>query len=288
MDLSFLPINIYNAISRCDINLITEIRIRNGFKIKLKLDENFYYLSENGLTILESEAILCQSEDLNYIIKNITEHSLYAFNDKIKNGYLTTKDGIRIGLAGECVTDNGQVVTLKNFNSLNVRIPHEQFGCSDKLFEYVYESNINNTLIISPPLYGKTTLLKDLIRKLNSLNNISILVVDERGEFSSIKGENVDLISYSDKVYAFENGIRALAPNVIITDELMGKADWLCVSKATRSGVKVIASCHGTSLNDVVSKEGYIAGVFEKFIVLKTCGQAGIINKVYDVKYKEI
>lgn len=288
MDLTFLPEKLYNCISKCNINSITEIRIRNGYKVRLKVGNKLYYLSNDGLTLLENQGVKCDYNDIQYIINNVTEHSIYAFNDKIKNGYLSTKDGIRLGLAGECVTDNEKVLTIKNFNSINVRIPHEIIGCSDKIFDYIYQSKIYNTIIISPPLFGKTTILKDLIRKLNLLNTETILVVDERGEFNHIKGENVDYICYSSKKFAFENGIRVLSPNIIIADELVDESDWECVKKASLSGIKIIASCHGSSLNDIINRACYKNKVFERFVVLKSCGQAGVIDKVYDQNYREL
>ncbi len=288
MDLSFLPAKIFLAMQKCKIEEITEIRLRENFNIKIKAKNNLFYLSDNGLSILDTNALKCIRSDIEYIIKSVTEHSIYAFNDKIKNGFLTTKDGIRIGLAGECVTDNEQVITLKNFTSLNVRIPHEIIGCSNKIFDYIYQNHLLNTLIISPPLFGKTTLLKDLIRKLNLLNTESILVVDERGEFNKINGENVDFICYSNKKYAFENGIRSLAPTIIITDEIANESDWTCIKNASLSGVKVIASCHGCSLSDIVEKNYYKKNIFERYIVLRNYGQAGVIDKVYDKNYREL
>lgn len=288
MDLTFLPCKLYNAIFNCDINSMLEIRLRCGFGIKVNLNGNFFYLAESGATLLKERAIICQEEDINAVINNVTEHSIYAFNDKIKNGYLTTKDGVRIGITGECVCDKENIITIKNFSSLNIRIPNERLGCADKLYNIVYSDKIYNTLIISPPLYGKTTLLKDLARKFNVLNSISILVIDERGEFFNITGENIDRISNSNKSYAFTCGLRSMSPNLVITDELCEKTDWIFAKQATVSGVKVIASCHGTSLEDVLNSSFYIKNVFERFVVLETKGQAGVIGQVYNGDYKKL
>ena len=289
MDLTFLPPRIYNALSKCNIDSILEIRLRCGFAVKINNNGRYYYLSDEGISLLNQFSIICGQDDIDFIIKNVTEHSIYAFSDRIKNGYLTTKDGIRIGVAGHCVFDNEKIMAIKNFSSLNIRIPNEQNGCADKLFEYVYNKKFYNTLIISPPLYGKTTLLKDLAKKISDLNLVSVLVIDERGEFSKIRHENIDIISYSDKLYAFKCGIRSLAPSVVITDELEDdESDWNCVKQACNSGIKIIASCHASCLNEVVSKQHYMKNLFERFVVLKTGGKAGIIDKVYDRGYVEL
>ena len=93
--------------------------------------------------------------------------SIYAFKDKILKGFITTKDGIRIGLSGELVVDNGKIVTLKNFTSLNIRLSREVFGASDFIYNKVFNEELYNTLIVAPPFSGKTTILKDLIRRIN-------------------------------------------------------------------------------------------------------------------------
>jgi stage III sporulation protein AA len=282
MDLSFLPKKIFSAILQCDVSSLLEIRLRCDFRVKVNLSGKYFYLTNDGPSLLSNCAIVCSKDDIDAIILNVTEHSIYAFNDRIKNGYITTKDGIRIGIAGQCVVDGDKIVTIKNFSSLNIRIPNEQLGCADKLYKYVYDERFYNTLIISPPLYGKTTLLKDLIRKIDKLDFISALVIDERGEFSNVKGENIDIISYSSKTYAFNCGIRALSPNIVITDELHEREDWQCAQQASLSGIKILASCHGKNLEDVTKKQFYIDGIFERFIVLKSTGQAGVIDNVYD------
>ncbi len=288
MNLSFLPKKYVQAIRNINYDDLYEIRMRASFPVKVKIKTSYYYLTELGSSLFNMKSIICTKEDIDDIVKNVTECSIYAHNDKIKNGYLTTHEGIRIGVAGECVSDNDKIITIKNFSSLNIRIPHEIYGCANILYKYVYDAIMHNSIIISPPLFGKTTLLKDLIRIFNERHNVPILVIDERGEFSSVVGENIDTIRYSDKNYSFSCGIRVLAPSIVITDELCTKSDWECVSTASNSGVKVIASCHGQSLQDVIYNKNYIKGVFERFIVLKNCGQAGVIDKVYNGDYKEI
>ncbi len=273
--LSFLPSKIRLFLNEFDLSKIYEIRMRTGYKIKIKYADSIINLA-NG-------QVICDKNDIIDTIKNITENSLYAFNESLKKGFLTTRYGVRVGVAGECVYDNGQIITIKNISSLNIRVPHFINDCSKNFFEYIYNERIKNSLIISPPFYGKTTILKDLILKINLLDKYNILIVDERNEFCALKGENIDSIKYCNKNYAFSYGIRSMAPDVIITDELTSKEDWKAIENAIYSGVKVIASCHGDDVFHVKNKDVFINGLFERYVVLDSeNGQAGIIKKIYN------
>ena len=196
MNLSFLPSKYLISLTKFDVDFLYEIRLRTGYPVKVNYSNKNYYLSESGLTNNQSQSLICSQLDIDYVVERITERSIYAFNDRLKDGYITTCEGIRIGIAGECVFNDGKIQTIKNFSSLNIRIPHLIDGCSTKIMPFIYSKGIlNSTLIISPPFLGKTTLLKDIIKNLNSLNIGSILVIDERGEFSAVKGENIKLLS---------------------------------------------------------------------------------------------
>lgn len=284
--ISFLPTKLYNAFKNCNTDKLFEIRLRVNYPVIVNYNEKKLYLAKNGLTLLKNDSLICSEEDINLIINNITEHSIYAYNNKLKQGFITTNDGVRIGLAGECVFNN-TIVTIKNITSLNIRIPHEIVGCSNEIINKIKVDKLFNTLIIAPPAFGKTTMLKDIARNLNNINIGNILIIDERGEFSNIDGENIDKIKYSDKLYAFNYSLRSMTPSVVITDELCTKDDWLCVKNASDSGVNIIASCHGKSIDDIKIKEYYIENVFDRFIVLSD-KQLGVINGIYDKNYQLI
>lgn len=282
MSLSFLPKVIYEPLSLLDYNKLFQIRLRADSEISVIYNKKNYYLSNNGVEKSQNNALICTKEYVNQIIDNVTEKSIYAFNEKLVNGFLTVKNGIRIGVAGECVIDRGKIITIKNISSLNVRIPHEIENCSKAFYPKIYNKGyLYNTLIISAPFCGKTTILKDLVRKLNEKTNFSILIIDERDEFSTIKGKNIDIISLCDKQYGFNIGLRSLSPNVIICDELANENDWVYCNKAVLSGVKIIASCHANSIEDVFNKYAFKKGVFERYVLLNNSG-FGKLKAVYD------
>ncbi|MBE7081059.1 MAG: hypothetical protein E7372_00675 [Clostridiales bacterium] len=282
MYLSFLPNKYLISLSKIDVDFLYEIRLRTGYPIKVNYSNKNYYLSESGLTSNKIQSLICSQLDIDYVVESITERSIYAFNDRLKDGYITTSEGIRIGIAGECVFNDRKIQTIKNFSSLNIRIPHLIDGCSTKIMPFIYSrENLNSTLIISPPFLGKTTLLKDIIKNLNNLNIGSILVIDERGEFSAVKGENIDNILYSDKNYAFNYAVRSMAPKFVVTDELSTSDDWVCAKNVVNSGVKIIASAHSDSIDKLCQKSFYIKNLFDRYVVLGNdyFGQA---KEIYD------
>ncbi len=284
----FLPERIATALKAGDYKYLSEIRLRIGFPVVANCGNQYAYLSAEGITLNKKNAITCGESDIREIMANVTERSLYAFNDRIKQGYLTDKSGCRIGIAGECVTDSGQPVTIKNVTSLNIRIPHDVEGCSAEIFEKIMKRGVKSTLILSPPAQGKTTILKDLARKINDAFNLSVLIIDERGEFGNINGENIDSVRYADKLFAFSYAVRSMSPNVVITDELSSEKDWDCAYSASNSGVKIIASCHARDLTELQKKPYFKKDVFERFVELSPIGRPGRVDRISDENFNPL
>ena len=282
LNLNFLSEHLKSAIGKTDLKALSEIRLRIGFPIFGVFNGKKAYISESGPTLNKSNAIICSGQDVFKCIELTTEKSLYAFNDRLKQGFLTTKDGVRIGVAGDCVLEGDKIITIKNISSLNIRIPHEIKDCSQKIYNKLFLNEIYNTLIVSPPSKGKTTILKDLARKFNTYTDYSIMIIDERGEFANVSGENIDLIRFSNKFYALNYGIRSMSPQIVITDELQSKDDWQSANTAAFSGVKIIASCHGKDITDLQHKDFFIKNVFERYVVLDANKSAGTVKGFYD------
>lgn len=290
-----LPQNILNAIAGLKIDNLQEIRLRRNGPIVV------CYKGQNQLLLSGQEKIFANSGMIEYILRRATENSLYAYTNEIRRGFITAKGGIRIGLAGESVgADNFMPSTIKNIHSLNIRIPHEVKNCSAKVFKFIYQAGVvKNTLIISPPGAGKTTLLRDLARKISEEGpSTNVLLVDERYELAACEngesmldvGEYTDVITGANKKYAFTSGIRALRPDVIITDELIDIEDANACKTAIRSGVKVLASIHANSHIDLLDKQEFkdlINGqYFERIVVLSNRRGVGTCEAIYDEKLK--
>lgn len=286
---SFLPKRLFSAIEKVDRKKLYEIRMRENFPVILNFDNKSVYLSDMGVATSSKNAIVVGYDDIRQVINTVTEQSLYAYNDRIKAGYITTKKGVRIGLAGDCVFDGDKIVTIKNMRSLLIRVPHEILGCAEKIFSKIVNGGrVYNTLISSIPTKGKTTILKDLIRIMNERLKVSTLVIDERGEFSSVRGEFVDLISYSDKFYAFSVGVRALAPRIVVADELITENDWKCVKNVVECGVSVVATCHADNLNGLRRKDYFDKNVFDRYVFLDSENAPGVIKEIYDKDFNKL
>ena len=269
---------LYNLIAnQFNLSQIEEIRIRANCPVVVCIEGRNYVLKG------ESKQYFCATdEDINYTLAKATQNSFYAVGEQLKQLFISYEGGIRIGLTGDIVYSGDKVTTIKYINSINIRIPHQIKHFSNIAMNYIYNAGkINNTLIISEPGGGKTTLLRDICYNLSLQNTINnILLVDERYEIAnSVNGRptlNVgiftDVISGGNKMYAFSQGIRSLKPNVIVTDELATTEDFMACKKAVQSGVAVIASMHAKNQYELLSnttiKELLIEGVFKRIIVL--------------------
>ena len=164
---------------------IYEIRIRLEKPIIINYKGAYIRLKANNY---QNGYVFANADLINYIIAVATKQSIYAYNNQIKNCYITTDSGIRIGICGSVVYDGKEVSTIKNITSINIRISHEVLNCSNKIIGLIAsKSEIKNTLIISPPGAGKTTFVRDIITKLsNEIDIQNILVVDERYEIAGL------------------------------------------------------------------------------------------------------
>ncbi|MBQ7467004.1 MAG: Flp pilus assembly complex ATPase component TadA [Clostridia bacterium] len=292
-----LPSLICKALQSYDQTKLTEIRIRRNCPIVIN------YQGKNILLkTADGENIYSDKEIIEFILRKATENSLYAFNNQVKQGFITARGGIRIGIAGESVnSDNFMPKTIKDICSLSIRIPHEIVGCSNLIFKFICnEQIIKNTLIVSPPGAGKTTLLRDIARNFSHLSGtiFNVLIVDERFEIASCEngqpmldvGVFTDVVSGASKDYAFTNAIRSLRPDVIITDELADENDVNACLKAVASGVKVIASVHANNLSELRSKTEFErllnSKMFSRIVFLSFKIGPGYCQSIFDENMK--
>ena len=236
---------------------LQEIRIRINRPIILKLRDIDicinYIVTERG--IMQTLEKLCQN-------------SLYAYKKQISEGYITIQGGHRIGITGTGVIEDDKIVNLKYISSLNFRIAREIKGCSKKILKEIInlnENTIYNTVLVSPPGKGKTTMLRDIVRNISdgieeiSFNGKTCGVVDERGEIAACYrgipqkdiGIRTDVIENVSKEKGILMLLRSMAPEVIACDEIGSKEDVQAIEKLTISGVKGIFTMHGRTIEDV-------------------------------------
>lgn len=258
------------------LDLLTEIRVRQAKDIVVK--DN---VSKHRINIKATQ------EYIDSIIDKATNYSLYAYQEEFKKGFLYYKGGIRIGIGGSGVVRQNELSTFKNITSLCIRIPHQIIGCSQPV-NFLY-NNFENTLIISPPGCGKTTLIRDLTRVLGT--NYDVLVLDERYEFYGVDnyldiGNMSDVIQGVPKHLCYEGGIRSLNPQIIVCDEILAETDFMAIKKIVRSGVKILASVHAENIDSLELFTHNLTKYFENFVVLSSKPTVGSIKSIIRNKRK--
>lgn len=275
---------------------IEEIRMRIGKPLIIKNNKCEWTISKNLLTKDILTGYIVTKKDLMETIELITNYSPYAFENEIKSGFITINGGHRIGLAGEIVIENSKVKTIRNINSINFRIAHEIKNCSVSIIKYISKP-ITNTIIISPPGCGKTTLLRDIIRNLSLHYTIS--VVDERSEIGgnylgtpqNDLGIHTDILDKCPKTEGMLILLRSMSPEIIAVDEIGTIDDANSILNITNSGVKIICTLHGENLDDIKNrtfiKTLVNQKIFKRYIFLDN-NERGKIKNVYDENLKRI
>lgn len=247
MKLAFLPQDILAAVNNLNLNFLTEIRLRRGQPVLVEYHGQYSYLSCGGISEHRNGALMCG--DVAAILNRAMDGCVYSYAEELKQGFITVEEGVRIGVAGEYVTENKVIKTIARATSVNIRIPHVVQGCSDYIFEKLLKGGVQSVLIFSKPGLGKTTMLRDLIASISREYMKNILVLDVRNEIGGAGagyylGDTVDIVKSCDKLPSISSAIRAMKPDLIVTDELYGEDDIAAVKFARDCGIDVIASSH--------------------------------------------
>ena len=289
--LDILPQNLRLAVQSIkNFNQLQEIRLKVNEAIILRLGEE----------VIVNSCIVTP-EDIKCILQRISNYSIYSISEELKQGYITIKGGHRVGLCGNCVIEKNKVKTMKDIASINIRVCREIIGCSDKVISYIIEKNeILNTIIISPPKCGKTTLLRDITRILSQGNEVlgytgrRVCVVDERSEIGACYagvpqlkvGFRTDILDNCPKSEGIMMAIRSMAPDIIACDEIGTNEEVESILMALNSGVRLITTIHGFGIEDlfrrVVFKDILENRVFQRAIVLSNSRGIGTIEYIYD------
>lgn len=268
--LEFLPPRLLGAVRHLNRNLLLELRIREDKPLSANVAGEYVFLGESGVCSAAT-ALRPTKREVEDALLAASGYSVYAVEEQLRQGFVTTACGERIGVAGTVVMKGGEVLSIRDVTSLCVRIPHEIFGCAEQIYEICLRERLRSLIILAPPGEGKTTLLRDLSRLISLRRAVNILVVDERGELSAGEvGATSDVIRFSDKRSAFSAGIRAMRPDIIVTDELT-EADYPAVRLAIQGGVCVLASAHLAKYADVPQK------IFSRYVLLDGLGRVGSI-----------
>ena len=273
---------------------VQEIRIRAGCPIFVRVNGNEVRL--NGYA---------DSRLIRELMELFANHSLYAYEEEIRQGYMTIEGGHRVGISGKAVLDGRQIRTIKDISGLNIRLAHEWKGCAELVLPWLYQNGeIQNTLFISPPGGGKTTILREVIRNVSDGTSYdkgrAVSVVDERSELGSCLrgipqcdlGQRTDIMDGCPKALGMTMMIRSMGPEVLAADEIGAREDLEALRDALRSGVKILVTAHGDSVEDIQKKQVLCEMVeermFGRYVVLGAKPHPGTVMGVYDCLCREL
>ena len=287
---------------RCG-NELQEIRLRAYKPLIVSTTFGKFAVLQGGeMSPVISEGHRVSSEDIREFFQLICENSVYAFLEDIRQGFITIKGGHRVGFSGRAVCSDKKIENFKEISSVNIRIAKEVIGAADNFIGEIKKNDkIVNTLIVSPPLMGKTTVLRDIARQISN-GGKKVGILDDRGEISAMYkgipendvGYETDVIDSAPKKEAAIMMLRSMSPDVIISDEISSEEDASWVEMCFGTGVSVIGSAHGGSFLEVKNRR-FIKpllrkGGFERVILLslKSSGEKYSLESVtYDTEDNE-
>lgn len=283
-----------------DFDRLQEVRLRAQAPMLARYGDGEYYIDRSGsLSGEQKDAYIVSKADIKETVEYISQYSLYAYEEELKQGFITIQGGHRVGMAGKVVMEKDGIRSMKYISFINVRLSHQIKGCADTLLPFVTDGfEVRHTLIISPPRCGKTTLLRDLIRQLSNgggaRRGVTVGVVDERSEIGACYmglpqndlGIRTDVLDCCPKADGMMMLVRTMAPQVIAVDEIGGRQDMEAIEYVRNCGCKLIATVHGSSIDDIRTKPMLRKLVqehaFERYAVLGDTKTAGRITEVYD------
>ena len=281
--LKVLPWDVRSIIQKekLEFEYLQEIRLREGKPLIF-----LYHDTEVIPGAKARRPYLVTKDNIREMLEYISNYSLYACEQEMRQGFITIEGGHRVGLSGQAIMENGKVKNLKYISSVNIRVAHEKKGCAKEILPYLKNGNsIYNTLLVSKPGAGKTTCLRDCIRSLSNgkegWDGMKICVLDERSEIAACHlgipqndmGMRTDVLSGCEKSDGMILMLRSMSPQIIAVDELGGKKDFEAVEQAAYSGVHILGTVHADTVEELWEKpylrQGIKKGIFERFILIR-------------------
>ncbi len=270
-----------------------EIRLRIGRPVMLlaRGGEYFWNQKKNILQRNREQGYIWKEADMKETLSRMSQYSMYALEEELRNGFFTIQGGHRIGVAGRTVCEQGKILSFRNICSLNIRVARQKKGCADQLLPWLIEKDcIYNTLLLSPPGIGKTTMLRDCIRLLSEggkgITGKKVGVVDERSEIAASffgvpqndLGDRTDVLDACPKAEGMRILLRSMSPQIIAVDELGSREDYLAVEEALHCGCRILGTMHAQDMEELHEKiylsEWLDKRYFGRFVFL-SLGQRG-------------
>ena len=304
--LNLLPPNLREILNNLPVNIkssVEEIRLRQERPLMLGLAQGDGYVSSQG-AILESEvgAYRISAADVERVTQLVSRSSLYALEEELRNGFITLPGGHRVGITGKVLTEQGRVKNIKYISGFNFRISRAVQGVADGVLPYLIapEGRFLHTVLVSPPRCGKTTLLRDLVRRLSAgvpelgVSGATVGVVDERSEIAGCYrgipqrdiGPRTDVLDACPKAAGMMLLLRSMGPAIIATDEIGRQEDITALEEVINAGVKVLTTIHGSSLEELADRPAlqYLFRIkaFQRFVILGRSRGVGTVEDIID------
>lgn len=272
-----------------------EIRLRCNRPVMLFGKNKSLYLSVDSTVSekLSDNVYLFSLMELTDTFNRLCGYSIHTYQKDINNGFITMRNGHRVGICGTAVCNSsGEIISIKNVTSLNIRIARFNIGCSDYIVNELINKSDRSLIIAGPPSSGKTTILKDISHSLSvgRISNIKkVVLIDERHELADDENytANCDVLLSYPKDKAILNALRTLSPEYIISDEVGGNNDIDSIIQCVNTGVNFILSVHSYNLSDFLNRPQSQAlletGCFKNVVFLKGNEPCEIEN-IYDAE----
>lgn len=245
---------------------IEEIRIRKNLPLAVTIRGEPYFIDENrGISPSFNSSYIVSSEEIEESFNRICSGSVYAHTEEIKNGFVSLENGCRVGVCGK-FSESG---FLDEVTSINIRIARAILGSADSIIKQYKGGGL---LIASPPLYGKTTVLRDFVRQISKFQKVC--VIDSRGEIAigDDFGVNCDVLRISEKAKGIEIALRTMNPDIIAFDEIGNNAELKAIKQSFYSGVDIVTTAHIGSFRELlkrgVTTEIIKSGVIKNIAIL--------------------
>lgn len=238
-----------------------EFRLRTG---------QFFSVTLSGDELIPDPTLIVDGDDIQAALSLATRDSSHTVLEKLRQGYITVEGGHRVGICGSAVVKNGSVELIKYISSLCVRISREVAGAAGGVVHKLTDGGVfGSTLIISPPGFGKTTLLRDIVRQLSygsaSRQALRVAVADERGEIAGCYmgkpqldvGPQTDVLDGAPKSDAVMLLLRVMNPQVLALDEITAAEDLAALRACVGCGVSVVATAHASCREDLNARALY-------------------------------
>ena len=249
--LSGEPLKAIEALDRNTLESIDEIRLRAGRPVSVSVGREDMILNANA-----------SIEDIEHAFKAAFSYSMHSYSKELAMGCVTSRGGNRVGVCGTAAVgaDKRSVESLKYISSVNIRIARELIGCADEIVKTCFGGGLCGAIIVGPPSSGKTTVLRDISRRLG--NRYKISLIDELNEISATYcnaaqndvGRLTDVFVGYPKSFGISTAVRVMSPRAIIADEIGSEEDGAALFSALHSGVKLITAVHGESFEDTAKK----------------------------------